>query len=183
MSLEWKDIANVVGKTAPILGTVLGGPAGGAIGSLVSSALGVENKPSEVIKAIETNPQIAVKLKELEIQEESMLKDHIKQMAQIDLDYQKEYVKDKDSARTREIELSKNGDNLTQNILAIIGTVAFFGLAFYIVTNGLNEMNKEESFIVGMVVGSVMMIGKEIYGYYFGSSSGSKEKTQHLKAK
>ena len=38
--MEWKDVANVVGKAAPILGTLLGGPAGAAVGALVASALG-----------------------------------------------------------------------------------------------------------------------------------------------
>jgi hypothetical protein len=64
--MEWKDVANVVGKAAPILGTLLGGPAGAAVGALVASALGSGNTPDEVSQALVSNPEAAVKLKEIE---------------------------------------------------------------------------------------------------------------------
>jgi hypothetical protein len=32
--MDWKDISGLVGKAAPVLGTLLGGPAGGAIGGI-----------------------------------------------------------------------------------------------------------------------------------------------------
>ena len=65
--MDWKDIASDVAKVAPILGTVLGGPAGVAlkIGSLVANALGVTG-PAEVQQALQTNPDAAVKLREIE---------------------------------------------------------------------------------------------------------------------
>ena len=64
--MEWKDVAKVVGGAAPILGTLLGGPAGAAVGALVASALGSGNTPDEVSQALVTNPEAAVKLKEIE---------------------------------------------------------------------------------------------------------------------
>ncbi len=66
MSLEWKDIAGVVGKAAPLLGTLVGGPAGGAIGGLIAAALGTEATPSAVSQALQTNPDAAVKLAQIE---------------------------------------------------------------------------------------------------------------------
>lgn len=64
--MEWKDIAGVVGKAAPLLGTLIGGPAGAAIGGLVASALGTENTPSAVSQALSINPDAAVKLAQIE---------------------------------------------------------------------------------------------------------------------
>ena len=64
--MEWKDIAGVVGKAAPILGTLLGGPAGAAIGGIVASALGTEPTPSAVSQALSANPDAAVKLAQIE---------------------------------------------------------------------------------------------------------------------
>jgi len=64
--MEWKDIAKMVGGAAPILGTLIGGPAGAAIGSLVASGLGVGNTPDEVSQALAVNPDAAVKLKQIE---------------------------------------------------------------------------------------------------------------------
>lgn len=64
--MNWKDIAGTVGKHAPLLGTLLAGPAGGAIGAIVSSALGTGNDPGEVAQALATNPEAAVKLRQIE---------------------------------------------------------------------------------------------------------------------
>lgn len=71
--MDWKDLAQTVGKAAPLVGTLLGGPAGAAVGGLVAAALGTGNSPSEVQQALVTNPDAAVKLKELENQRELRL--------------------------------------------------------------------------------------------------------------
>jgi hypothetical protein len=64
--MEWKDLAATVGKYAPLVGTLIGGPAGAAIGAMVSSGLGVVNSPDDVAQALQINPDIAVKLKQIE---------------------------------------------------------------------------------------------------------------------
>lgn len=70
MSVSWKDVGGAVARFAPVVGTILGGPAGavvGAAGALVASALGVPPTPDEVQKAMTVDPQAAVKIKELEV--------------------------------------------------------------------------------------------------------------------
>lgn len=62
----WRDVAAVVESVAPTLGTVLGGPGGAAVGSLVAAGLGVARSPDSVIKAIEEQPLAAQKLREIE---------------------------------------------------------------------------------------------------------------------
>ena len=64
--MSWKSIAETVGKVAPILGGLLGGPAGASIGGLIATTLGVENKPEAVSEVLRINPEIAFKLAELE---------------------------------------------------------------------------------------------------------------------
>lgn len=68
--MDWKEIAALVGKSAPILGTLLTGPAGAAVavGGMIASALGTGNTPDEVAVALTSNPDAAVKLKEIEKQ-------------------------------------------------------------------------------------------------------------------
>lgn len=65
--MDWKQVGQIVGKYAPLLGSALGGPAGGAIGALVSAGLGVDNSPDAVTIAVKSDPNAAAKL--LEIQE------------------------------------------------------------------------------------------------------------------
>ncbi len=75
--MEWKDIAGVVGKAAPILGTLLGGPAGAAIGGIVASALGADSTPDAVSQALAVNPDAAVKLRQIEADQRVKLQELI----------------------------------------------------------------------------------------------------------
>lgn len=84
---------------------------------------------------------------------------------------------DKVDARATEIERMRNkGKNFTHNILAMFGVAAFFGLVFYVVSKGLHDMNQDEAFIVGTLIGGVSAIAQNIYQYYFGTSRSSNEK-------
>jgi hypothetical protein len=66
MDLSWKSVAEVLGKEAPLLGTLFGGPAGAAAGALVSAALGTANTPDAIQTALTTDPQAIVKIREVE---------------------------------------------------------------------------------------------------------------------
>lgn len=63
--MNWKDIASDIGKAAPLLGTLLGGPAGGEIGALLSKTLGTDNDPASVASML-ANPDALVKIKQIE---------------------------------------------------------------------------------------------------------------------
>lgn len=66
--MDWKDVATAVAKYAPLAGTLLGNPiAGSLVGGLVSSAMGVDNTPDAVNVALATNPEAAVKLRQMEV--------------------------------------------------------------------------------------------------------------------
>lgn len=65
--MNWSDLANIVGTAAPVIGTLIGGPAGAAVGALVASALGVENSPGAVQTALDRDPAALVRIKELEL--------------------------------------------------------------------------------------------------------------------
>lgn len=71
--MEWKDLSGVVGKAAPIVGTLLGGPAGGAIGGVIASVLGTGNNPDEVAAALSANPDALVKVKQIEADQKTRL--------------------------------------------------------------------------------------------------------------
>lgn len=73
--MDWKDIAGTVGKFAPLIGTLLGGPASAAaaVGGIVASVLGTGNTPDEVSQALVTNPDAAVKLRQIEAERQVQL--------------------------------------------------------------------------------------------------------------
>lgn len=65
--MDWSKIGDLVGAAAPIIGSALGGPVGGAAGALVASVLGVSAEPEAVKRAIEADPEAMVKLRAAEM--------------------------------------------------------------------------------------------------------------------
>ena len=68
--MDWKDIAGMVGKAAPMLGTVLTGPLGTAVavGGMIASAIGTDPTPDAVAAAIAADPAALARIRELELQ-------------------------------------------------------------------------------------------------------------------
>lgn len=66
----WETIKELIGTSAPVVGTLIGGPGGAAVGALVAKALGVENKPEAIEQELRNNPDALLKLKELEVSKE-----------------------------------------------------------------------------------------------------------------
>jgi hypothetical protein len=128
-------------------------------GKLLDGARGIID---EVVTSKEEKAELAIKL-------EQMLKQHEQEIIKAENE-------DRISARNREVEVVKSGSrNITQNLLAYIGVIAFFGITGYILSKGLGNMNTEESFIIGNLTGMAGAIAKDIFGYYFGSSKGEHE--------
>ncbi len=68
--MDWKALGKKVVKLgAPLLGTALGGPGGGAVGAIVGNMFGVDSSdPSVIDAAISADPQALVKLKEIQLE-------------------------------------------------------------------------------------------------------------------
>lgn len=73
MSKGWDKIKSIISGAAPIVGSLVGGPAGGAVGALISSALGVENTEDAILKKLEADPESLLKLKQMESDERKHL--------------------------------------------------------------------------------------------------------------
>jgi len=73
--MKWSDLKGIIGKSAVLLGTLLGGPAGATVGGLIASVLGVENEPQKVYEALKADPQAIVKIKELELSHAEKLRE------------------------------------------------------------------------------------------------------------
>jgi hypothetical protein len=73
--MDWKDIQADIAAAAPVLGTLVGGPAGTAIGSLVATALGTQNDAAAVQQAIKADPNAAVKLRQIEADNSTKLQE------------------------------------------------------------------------------------------------------------
>lgn len=75
-SEDWKGIAKMIANVAPALGTIIGGPVGGAVGTgvqILSSALGVEATPVAIENELKNNPEALLKVKQAELSNEREL--------------------------------------------------------------------------------------------------------------
>jgi len=64
--MKWKDLGKIIVEHAPIIGVALGGPAGGSVGQIISSVLGVEEKPEAILSKLKEDPINYVKVLEIQ---------------------------------------------------------------------------------------------------------------------
>src|ERR1700761_168383 len=169
--MDWKDIAGVVGKAAPILGTALGGPIGGLAGALVASALGAENTPDAVSKALEADPASLEKLKEAELanrtEMQRLLVQQEQNRMQFSLNSYQAEAADRDSARKLAAQQPKD---FMRPLLAIV----LMALTTYIVWAVLGGRAYGEikdttaALTIGTLIGYVLSESKQVLGFYFG---------------
>jgi len=94
------------GTGTALVGSLLSGNAPGAIAagiSLVSGATGTDD-PAKVLERLQTSPETMVKLRELAVQEEADIRQHIRLMHEADL-------KDAQAQHTETQQTIRSGDN------------------------------------------------------------------------
>ncbi len=154
---------------APMLGTALGGPLGGAAAAFIADKLGIESKTVEAVTEVlnsgkMTPDQIsAIKLAEMDFKK--FLESNKIKMEEI-------AAADRNSARNREVQVKDN----TNKILAFTVVGAFIAM----VGATLMGFAKVESVLAGTLVGYLSAKAEQVLAYYFGSSAGSKDKTALL---
>lgn len=162
--MNWSSIKEAVAKVAPIAGTLLGGPAGAAVGGLISSALGVEAKPEAVMAAL-GNPDNLLKLKELESNERKHLLDMQLQTLQAELG-------DTQNARAAHVN-SKMPAIVTGALTALCG-----GLLYALLFVDVPPENRE---ILIQSLGNVFGFWGASLAYWVGTTRSSAEKTSLLR--
>ena len=63
------ELLNMLKGAAPALSTAIAGPLGGMAMNAIAAKLGVEATPSAVTQALKDNPELALKLKEIDCKE------------------------------------------------------------------------------------------------------------------
>ena len=171
MGDTWDKVKGIISGAAPLVGTLVGGPAGGTVGTLISSALGVDDSPDAIEMELRNNPDALLKIKELEIT-------HKTRFEEMALEETRAHLADTQDARRAEIERMKSGgDNRFMYALATIIVIGFFG-----VIAGLyfKAIPKESRDVALVLLGTLASEFGVIVKYFFGSSKGSSDKTKML---
>lgn len=162
-------LLNLVKTVAPSLATAVGGPLAGMATRAISDALlgkpdGTEDELIDA--AAKASPDQLLALKKAE-------QDFAVRMRELEIDLQRIDAADRNSARDREV---KTGD-MTPRALAAAVTLGFFGVLGYMIAYGLPSQGGEALLVM---LGTLGTAWGGIVSYYFGSSAGSKEKSEAM---
>jgi len=162
-------------SVAPMIGTAIGGPIGGlAVKSLTQAVLG-EDKPLEgkeleqqIMAAVNTDPEALLRLKSAD-------QDFKVKMEELGIRIEELNVEDRKDAR----QLAKDTSLKPQVILATLYVIGFMATLYTVFSGGL-EFTSDQKDIAMYLLGILSAGLLQIMNFFFGSSSGSKEKTAKL---
>ena len=157
-----------VSKVAPLLGTAIGGPLGGAAAAFIADKLKLSDKTveavSEVLNSGKMSADQIASLKLAEIDFQKFLKEQ-------DIKLEEISAGDRDSARKREMTVK----DWTPTILGLALTGGFFCILFYMLGG---EYRPSDALLV--MLGALGQAFGQVISYYFGSSAGSSQKNATL---
>lgn len=160
-------VGGLIKQVAPTIATALGGPLAGLATKTLSEALlgNSDGSPDEIAAALgSATPDQLARLREIDANFKVTMKKLDIDLAQID-------AGDRDSARKREVETQDK----TPMILAGVVCFGFFGTLIGLMLYGLPSKGQDALLIMLGALGSAFTA---IVSYYFGSSSGSRQKDQ-----
>ena len=171
--MNWDKVKNIIGNTAPLLGGLIGGPAGAGVGTLISHALGVENTPDAIERELVNNPDALLKLKQLEYNNKEKLETLyieadtqrlkiVNETYQTELKQEDKYVK---RARPTFIyaliitwfmtwyaivyTILTDVAKAPEIITALVGTTALWGIALAVVGVTVHNRSKDKQLLAG----------------------------------
>jgi ABC-type siderophore export system fused ATPase/permease subunit len=161
-----ETLLGILKGVAPVLATAVAGPAGGAAVGWIASKLGIDDATVEgVTQALTGNPEMTIKLKEL------------------DLEYAKLEVQDRDSARQAyaQVATSENATKLEKMVVPVLA-LGVVGLAFVLIAvlMFVDTPNDQQQLVI-FALGFITSAAGQVLSFYFGSSQGSKSKTEEMK--
>lgn len=181
--MEWSDLKSIVGKAAPVVGTLLGGPAGAAVGGLISAALGTENDPDSVSAALIGNPDALVKLQELQTNAKVQLQQlavtaEENRMQEANKQYAAEAA-DRDSARQL---AAKQPNDWVRPTLTIAVIAATIGVVFMVLLGAADRTLRDP--VIAATAGGLVMYflneSRQVLGFWFGTTRDEQTTTQAI---
>lgn len=171
----WESIKELIGTSAPVVGGLIGGPAGVAVGGLVAKVLGVENTPEAIEAELRANPEAMLKLKELEVSKELAILKAQLENKQEDNRHVESYVNAqagefKDS-RNLQIEALRQDDKFSKRFVYYFAMFWSVFAVIYIGCITFVEIPKENvrfaDVIIGFLLGTIIAT---IIGFFYGNS-------------
>ena len=158
-------------QIAPTAATLLGGPLAGMAVDAIGKAVGLTDATKEQVKEVLTSGTLNAEQMAAIKQAEAEL---VLKVKQLDIDMEKIHAGDRASARDM---AAKTGDTWTPRVIALVVFIVW-GAVNWKLFNGTISGDMRE--LVARALGTLDATLMAVIYYYFGSSAGSKEKTQTL---
>lgn len=158
---------NALGAVAPTVARALGGPLAGMATESVLEAFGVESE-DELGDLSSLSSEDVRRLKEAEMRLRERMRELDIQEHQLD-------AADRNSARQRQVEMK----DWSVNILAGAYVIGYFGLLALMVAGEIPAATMDAQPFI-MLLGALTAGLTHVMNFYFGSSSGSKRKTEAM---
>lgn len=158
-------------EIAPTAATLLGGPLAGMAVDAIGKAVGLSDATKDQVKEVLTSGTLNAEQMAAIKQAEAEL---VLKVKQLDIDMEKIHAGDRASARDM---AAKTGDTWTPRVIALVVFIVW-GAVNWKLFNGTISGDMRE--LVARALGTLDATLMAVIYYYFGSSAGSKEKTQTL---
>jgi hypothetical protein len=169
--MDLSKIGGLLGQIAPTIATAIGGPVAGMAVKALAGALGLSQDASsdDVQTALmNATPEQLAAVKKIDA-------DFKVQMKELDIDLERIAAGDRDSARNMQMQTN----DWIPRAMAIMVTFGFFGILTWLLTKGVPPTGSETLIYM---LGALGTAWTGIVQFYFGSSAGSKAKTDAMVA-
>jgi hypothetical protein len=169
--MDLSKIGGLLGQLAPTIATAIGGPVAGMAVKALAGALGLSQDASsdDVQTALmNATPEQLAAVKKIDA-------DFKVQMKELDIDLERIAAGDRDSARNMQMQTN----DWIPRAMAVMVTFGFFGILTWLLTKGVPPTGSETLIYM---LGALGTAWTGIVQFYFGSSAGSKAKTDALVA-
>jgi hypothetical protein len=163
-----KKLLGLLGTVAPGIATAVGGPLGGVAMKFLADKFTGGDTGSVEDFLLSANPDTLKELKIAEIEFD-------KHMADLGVDLEKIHADDRSSAR----DLAKSTGIVPQIVMAAVYTIGYF-VVMYMFMSGKLQVAPNHEVMFGGLLGILSTAQIQIMNFWFGSSSGSKAKTDAM---
>ena len=168
------NLRDIIKSVAPLLATAVGGPVGGLAVQVLGEVLGVSEPTQQKIEKVFSSGQMtgeqiaAVRQAELKFEQRAQ---------ELGIDLEKIHAEDRRSARDMQVQTKSR----IPGVLAILITIGFFGILVGMLTGALVASGNNEALLI--MLGALGAAWGSVVNFYYGSSSGSSDKTNLLMRK
>lgn len=172
----WEGVTSFLKKTVPVAASVFI-PGGGLVSSIISAVFDVDTTdPKAVGEAIQNaTPAQIIALKK-------MVLEHQTDLVKLANEQEKARLHDVQDARKMSTDLTKvtGKADYNKNVMSWLTIIAFLGVIGLILTG---YASIDDNPVVMLLLGALISHVDQVYGYFFGSSKSSTDKTNILASK